>query len=120
MQLIEQITFTLWARDLRKVFTILRCTLKRTIGETLHYNGDDSYFFVNGRQELKFKCKTDQLVKEKLCVGNFSDQWTASESAKTGLFGNIYDFVVDYEEIVGVRPIYDMNRYLMIKHNVTP
>ena len=30
---------------------------------SLHYNGDDSYLFVNGRQELKFKAKTDQLVK---------------------------------------------------------
>ena len=37
---------------------------------SLHYNGDDSYLFVNCRQELKFKCKTDQLVKEKLCIGN--------------------------------------------------
>ena len=25
---------------------------------SLHYNGDDNYLFVNGRQELKFKCKT--------------------------------------------------------------
>ena len=49
---------------------------------SLHYNGDDSYLFVNGRQELKFKCKTDQLVKEKLCIGNLSDQWTTSESEK--------------------------------------
>ena len=24
---------------------------------SLHYNGDDSYLFVNGRQELKLKCK---------------------------------------------------------------
>ena len=31
---------------------------------SLHYNGDDSYLFVNGRQELKFKFKTDQLVKK--------------------------------------------------------
>ena len=50
---------------------------------SLHYNGVDSYLFVNGRQELKFKAKTDQLVKEKLCIGNLSDQWTASESKKT-------------------------------------
>ena len=63
------------------------------------FDGDDSYLFVNGRQELKFKCKTDQLVKEKLCIGNLSDQWTTSESEKTGLYGNIYDFVVDYEQI---------------------
>ena len=85
---------------------------------SLHYNGDDSYLFVNDRQELKFKCKTDQLVKEKLCIGNLSDQWTASESEKTGLYGNIYDFVVDYEQILGVKTIYDKHRYLMTKHNI--
>ena len=85
---------------------------------SLHYNGDNSYLFVNGKQELKFKCKTENLVKEKLCIGNFSDQWTTSESEKTGLYGNIYDFVVDYEEMVGVGPIYDFHRYLMIKHNI--
>ena len=72
---------------------------------SLHYNGDDSYLFVNGRQ--------------KLCIGNLSDQWTASELEKTGLYGNIYDFVVDYEQILGVNPIYDMHRYLMTKHNIS-
>ena len=49
---------------------------------SLHYNGDNSYLFVNGRQELKFKAKTYQLVKEKLCIANLSDQWTTSESEK--------------------------------------
>ena len=87
---------------------------------SLHYNGDKSYFFVNGRQELKFKAKTDQLVKEKLSIGNLSDQWRASESEKTGLYGNIYDFLVDYQAIVAVGPIYDMHRYLMTKHNIRP
>ena len=86
----------------------------------LHYNGDDSYIFVNGRQELKFKAKTDQLVKEKLYIGNLSDQWTVTEPEKTVLHGNIYDFVVDYQAIVGVGPIYDMHRYLMTKHNIRP
>ena len=87
---------------------------------SLHYNGDNSYLFVNGRQELKFKAKTDQLVKGKLCIGNLSDQWTTSESEKTGRCGKIYDFVVDYEQISGVKVIYDMHRYLMTKHNITP
>ena len=32
---------------------------------SLHYNDNDSYLFVNGRQELKFKCKTDQLMSRK-------------------------------------------------------
>ena len=87
---------------------------------SLHYNGDDSYLFVNGKQELKFKCKTDQLVKEKLCIGNLSDQSTTSESENTGLYGKIYDFVVDYEAIIGLKAIYDMHRYLMTKHNISP
>ena len=85
---------------------------------SLHYNGNNSYLFVNGRQELKFKAKTDQLVKEKLCIGNLSDQWTTSESEKTGLYGKIYDFVVDYEQIMGTTKILDMHKYLIIKHSI--
>ena len=46
---------------------------------SLHYNGNDSYLFVKGRQELNFTYKTDQVAKEKLCIGNLSDQWTTSE-----------------------------------------
>ena len=87
---------------------------------SLHYNGDNSYLFANGRQELKFKAKDDQIINEKLCLGNLSSEWTTSESEKTGLYGNIYDFVVDYKPVVGVDPIYDMHRYLMIKHNISP
>ena len=82
---------------------------------SLHYNGDNSYLFVNSRQELKFKAKTEHLIKEKLCMGNLSDQWTTSESEKNWVIRNIYDFVVDYEEIVGVAPIYNFQRYLIGK-----
>ena len=86
---------------------------------SLHYNDDNSYLFVNGKQELKFKCKTDQLVKEKLCLGNLSNNWSPIEAQKAGLYGNIYDFIVDYEQILGVKPIYDMHRYIMTKHNIS-
>ena len=41
---------------------------------SLHFNGDDSYLFVNGKQELKFKAKDDQIVKEILCLGNISEK----------------------------------------------
>ena len=87
---------------------------------SLHYDGKNSYLFVNGRQELKFKCKTYQLVKEKLCIGNLSDQWTTSESEKTGVYGKMYDFVMDYEQIAGTTKILDMHKYLMTKHNISP
>ena len=87
---------------------------------SLHYNGDNSYLFANGREELKFKAKDDQIISERLCLGNLSSEWTTSESEKTGVYGNIYDFVVDYKLIVGVNPICDMHRYLITKQNISP
>ena len=85
---------------------------------SLHYNGDNSYLFANGYQELKFKTKNDQVLKEKLCLGNLSNNWTTNNSTKTGLYGRIYDFVVDCEVINGVKQIYDMHRYLMTKNSI--
>ena len=85
----------------------------------MYYNGNDSYLFANGRQELKFKAKDDQLIIDKLCLGNLSNEWTTSESEKTGLYGNIYNFIVHYRAINGIKPIYDMHRYLMTKHNIS-
>ena len=80
---------------------------------SLHYNDNNSYLYVNGNQELKFKAKTDQLV-----IGNLSDQWTTSESEKTGLYGKTYDFVVDYEHVAETTKILDMHRYLITKHSI--
>ena len=85
---------------------------------SLHYNSDNSYLFVNGKQELKFKAKDDLIINEKLCLGNLSSESTKSESEKTELYGDIYDFVIDYKSINGVKPIYDMHRYLMSKQNI--
>ena len=86
---------------------------------SLHYNGENSYLFVSEKEELKFKAKTNQIIKENLCLGNLSNDWTKDESTKTSLYGNIYDLVVDYKAIVETTTIYDMHRYLMIKHNAT-
>ena len=87
---------------------------------SLHYSQYYSYLFINGKQELKFKAKPNPILTEKrLCIGNLSAQWTTSESEKTGLNGNIYDFIVDYKRIKSVKYIYDMHRYLMIKHNIS-
>ena len=87
---------------------------------SLHYNNNDSYLFINGKQELKSEAKPNPiLIEKRLCVGNLSAQWTTSESEKTGLYRNIYDFIVDYKGIKSVKYIYDMHRYLMIKHNIS-
>ena len=93
-----------------KVYSQNFTQLNKKFVFSLHYDDDNSYLFVNGKQELNFKCKTDQLVKEKLCIGNLSKNWCPIETQKTGLYGNIYDFVVDYKAINGVKKIYDMDR----------
>ena len=85
---------------------------------SLHYNGDNSYLFVNGSQELKFKSSVNYLDRNLLCVGNISSDWSLTNSTKTGLYGNVYDFAVDYVGINGVKTINDIHRYLMKKHNI--
>ena len=85
---------------------------------SLHYNSSNSYLFVNGTQDLKFTTKNNQILKEKLRVGNLSSGWIVVNSTKAGLYGNIYDFVVDYQGIDSVKQIYDMHRYLMTKHDI--
>ena len=85
---------------------------------SLLYNGDKSYLIVNGKQELAFKAKNDQMQVAKLCLGNLSSDWTTTEPQKTGFYGNIYDFVVDYDQATSIGTYYDFHRYLMIKHNV--
>ena len=85
---------------------------------SLHYNGDNSYLFVNGREELKFKTKNDQIINKNLCLGNLSNYWGRDHSTKTSLYGNIYDFVIDYKAVVGTITIYDMHQYLMTKHSI--
>ena len=49
---------------------------------SLHYNGNKSYLIVNGKQELAFRAKNDQMQIAKLCLGNLSSDWTTAESQK--------------------------------------
>ena len=79
----------------------------------MHYIGDDSYLFVNGKRQLKFKAKDDQIVKEILCLGNISDDWTAANAQKTGHWGEIYDYTS-----TNIGDIYNVHRFLMKKHNI--
>ena len=85
---------------------------------SLHCNGYNSYLFVNEEEELKFKTKNSEIQKSLLCVGSISSDWSSTESTKTGLQGNVYDFALDYVPLNGVKTIYDIHRYLMKKHGI--
>ena len=39
---------------------------------SLHYNGENSYMFVNAKEIHKFKAKDSEIVATPLCLGNIS------------------------------------------------
>ena len=84
---------------------------------SLHYNGANSYLFVNGTEIYKFKAKDSEIVASPLCLGNISKDWSVDNMKKTGFNGYVYDFSVDYDAIA-VDDISDFHKYLMKISNI--
>ena len=84
---------------------------------SLHYNGANSYLFVNGTKIIKFKAKDSKIVASPLCLGNMSNDSPADNMKDTGLNGYVYDFSVDYNA-TDVDDIKDIHKYLMKKNNI--
>ena len=85
---------------------------------SLHYNGANSYLFVNGTEIIKFKAKDSNIVPRPLCLANISKDWSTDNMKKTGFTGSVYDFSVDYNSVVTVDDIKDIYNYLMKKNNI--
>ena len=79
---------------------------------SLHYNGANSYLFVNGTEIHNFKAKDSEIVASPLCLGNISKELSVDNMNKTGLSGYVYDFSVDYDAIA-VDDILDIHKYLI-------
>ena len=84
---------------------------------SLHYNGDNSYLFVNGKEIINFKAKDSEIVPYPLYLGGLSKDVSPANTHKTGLSGYIYDFSVDYWAIANDK-ILDIHKYLMKKNNI--
>ena len=52
---------------------------------SLHYNGANSYLFVNGTEIIKFKAKDSEFLAYSLCLGNISKDYTNDNIKKTDL-----------------------------------
>ena len=85
----------------------------------LHYNGDNSYLFVNGEEDTKFKAKTSEIKANQLTLGSISTSANLSSSdiEDSKLYGNVYDFSVDYSAISNDK-ILDIHAYLMKKNGI--
>ena len=83
---------------------------------SLHYNGDNSYLFINGKEVTKFKAKKSEIKANQLTLGSISTSANLSSSdiEDSKLYGNVYDFSLDYSAILN-DTILDIHDYLMNK-----
>ena len=78
----------------------------------MHYNGANSYLFVNGTEIIKLTEKDYEIVANPLCLENVSKDLSADNMKKPGLNGYVYDFSDDYDD-TAVDDISDIHKYLM-------
>ena len=83
----------------------------------MHYNGSNSYLFVNGKEIIKFKAK-DSIVARPLCLDNISKGWSSSNMKKTGLNGYVYELNVDYSNNNTKNAIPFVHKYLMSNYDI--
>ena len=68
-----------------KMYSINFTVTKKKLCLSLHYNGANSYLFVNGTEIYKFKAKDSEIVASPLCLGNISKDWSADNMKKQDL-----------------------------------
>ena len=81
------------------------------------YNGADSYLFVNGTEIVKFKAKDSEIEATPLCLANVSKYFSKDDMKRTGFYGYVYNFSVDYDA-TAVNDILDIHKYLMKKRDI--
>ena len=81
---------------------------------SLHYNGSNSFLFVNATKVYQFKAKNSEIKDYALCLGNVSKGFTINNMKKTGLKGLVKWFSVDFNPIDN-NNILDIHKYLMKK-----
>ena len=84
---------------------------------SLHYNGSNSYLFVNGTEIHKFKTNDSEILADPICLGNISREFSVDNMKKTELNGYAHDFSVDYDFIANDK-IFDFHKYLMKKNGI--
>ena len=78
----------------------------------MHYNGSNSFLFVNATKIVQSKRLWNK--KYALCLGNISGDFSANIMKKVGLNGFVFDFFVDYWAF-HTSNIIDIYKYLMKK-----
>ena len=73
-----------------KVYSINFTEKNKKFCLSLHYNGANSYLFVNGTEIYKFKAKNSEIVATPLCLGNISKDWLIDNMKKKKLLMDMF------------------------------
>ena len=65
-----------------KIYSINFTVTKKKFCVSLHYNGANSYLFVNGTEIIKFKAKDSEIVARPFCLANISKDWSTNNIKK--------------------------------------
>ena len=65
-----------------KMYSVTFSEVEASFCLSLYYNRDNSIFFVNGREMIKFKAKDSEIVEDPLCLGNISENFSESNMKK--------------------------------------
>ena len=85
---------------------------------SFHYNADNSYLFLNGKEIVKFKDDNKNVnFPTQFCLGSISNGFSTTESREVSSKGNIYDFSVDYNPL-DKSGILNIHKYLTNKNNM--
>ena len=73
------------------MYSINFTVTKKIFCLSLHYNGANSYLFVNGAEIHKCNAKDFEIAATALCLGNVSKDWSVDNMKKFGFNGYVYD-----------------------------
>ena len=64
------------------MYSINFTVTNKKVSLTLHYNGENSYLFVNCAKNYKFKAKEFEILVDPICLGNISKDWSVDNMKK--------------------------------------
>ena len=85
----------------------------KTFALSLHYNGSNSFLFVNARKVYQFKAKNLEIKYHALCLRNISEDFTINNLKKIGLKDVIIFLVVVDFNPIDTYNVLDVHKYLM-------
>ena len=69
-----------------KIYSINFSLTKKKFCLSLHYNGTNSYLFVNGTEIYKFKAKDSEVFVGPICLGNISKNLSVDNMKKNWIY----------------------------------